>query len=79
LDLKGRKTDRGKNCIHSLCSSLNTVRVIKSRRMRLAGHVARVGEGKVFTGFWLGGSKVRDQWEDLGIGGRMTLRWTVGR
>jgi len=53
--------------------------VIKSRRMRLAGHVARMGEGKVFTGFWLGGSKVRDQWEDLGIGGRMTLRWTVGR
>jgi hypothetical protein len=36
------------------------------------------GRGKV-TGFWLGGLKVRDHWEDLGIGGRITLRWTFGR
>jgi hypothetical protein len=36
---------------HSLYSSLNIVRVIKSRRMRWAGHVARMGEGEgeVFT------------------------------
>jgi hypothetical protein len=33
----------------------------------------------VFTGFWLGGPKVRDHWEDLGVGGRITLRWTWGR
>jgi hypothetical protein len=45
--------------LHSLYSSQNIVRVIKSRRMRWAGHVARMGE--VFTGFWLGGPKVRDQ------------------
>jgi hypothetical protein len=32
----------------------------------------------VFTGFWLGGPKVRDHWEDLGIGGRITLRWALG-
>jgi len=30
--------------INDLYSSPNTVRVIKSRRMRWAGHVARVGE-----------------------------------
>jgi hypothetical protein len=35
--------------LHSLYSSLYIVRVIKSRRMRWAGHVARMGE--VFTGF----------------------------
>ena len=29
-----------------LYSSLNSVRVIKSRRMRWTGHVARVGEGR---------------------------------
>jgi hypothetical protein len=34
------------------------------------------GRGEVFTGFWLGGPKVRGHWEDLGIGGRITLRWT---
>jgi hypothetical protein len=25
--------------------------------------------GKVFIGFWLGSPKVRDHWEDLGVGG----------
>jgi hypothetical protein len=31
--------------LHSLYSSPNILRVIKSRIMRLAGHVARMGEG----------------------------------
>jgi hypothetical protein len=42
---------------HDLYSSSNTIRVIKSRRMRWAEQVARmgtgkVGTGKVGTGFW---------------------------
>jgi hypothetical protein len=32
--------------LHDLYSSLNTVTVIKSRRMRWAGHVACIGEGR---------------------------------
>jgi hypothetical protein len=32
--------------LHSVYSSPNIVKVIKSRRMRLAGHVARMGEGR---------------------------------
>jgi hypothetical protein len=32
--------------LHSLYSSTDIVRVIKSRRMRWAGHVARMGEGR---------------------------------
>jgi hypothetical protein len=34
----------------------------------------------VFTGFWLGGTKGRDQWEDLGIGGKITNMdlWETG-
>jgi hypothetical protein len=32
--------------LHSLYSLPNIVRVIKSRRMRWAGHVARMGEGR---------------------------------
>jgi hypothetical protein len=34
--------------LHDLYSLLNIVRVIKSRRMRCAGHVARMGEGRGF-------------------------------
>jgi hypothetical protein len=30
----------------------------------------------VLAGFWLGGPKARDHWEDLGVGRRTTLRWT---
>jgi hypothetical protein len=48
--LNREKTDHGDSCImmelHSLYSSLNIVRVIKSRRMRWAGHVACMGEGR---------------------------------
>jgi hypothetical protein len=33
--------------LHSLYSSLNIVRVIKSMRVKWAGHVARLGEGRV--------------------------------
>jgi hypothetical protein len=65
--------------LHILYSSSNIVRVIKSRRMRWAGHVARRGRGQVFTGFWLGGPKARDHWEDLDVGGRITLKLTLGR
>jgi hypothetical protein len=32
--------------LHDQCSSHNIVRVIKSRKMRWAGHVARIGEEK---------------------------------
>jgi hypothetical protein len=32
---------------HSLYSSLNIVIVIKSRRMRWEGYVARMGDGKI--------------------------------
>jgi hypothetical protein len=49
--------------LHDLYSSQNIVRVIKSRRMSWVGHVARMGRGEVFTGFWLGVPKGRDHWE----------------
>jgi hypothetical protein len=61
------------NELHSLYSSPNNIRVIKSRSMRSAGHVARIGEGKGVYGVLLGGPKVRGHWEDLGVGGRITL------
>jgi hypothetical protein len=64
---------------HNLYSSPNIVRVIKSRRLRWTGHAARMGMGEVFTEFWLGGPKGKDHLEDLDVGGKITLRWTLGR
>ena len=37
--------------LNDLYCSLNIVRVIKSRRMRWAGHVARMGEERRIQGF----------------------------
>jgi hypothetical protein len=39
--------------LHNLYSSPNIVRVITSRRMKWAGHVACMGRGEVFIGLWL--------------------------
>jgi hypothetical protein len=36
--------------LHNLYYKPNIIRVIKLRRMRWAGHVARMGRGEVFTG-----------------------------
>jgi hypothetical protein len=64
--------------LHSLYSSPNIVREIKSRRMRWVGHVARMGEGRGVYRVLVGKSE-RDHWEDLDVGGRLTLSWTLGR
>jgi hypothetical protein len=37
------------------------------------------GRREVLTGFWLGSPKVRHHWEDIGVGGTITLSWTLGR
>jgi hypothetical protein len=62
--------------IHSLNSSPNIVWVIKSRKTMGRDMLHACGRGEVFKGFWLGGPKVRDHWEDLGVNGSITLRWT---
>jgi hypothetical protein len=61
-----------------LYSSPNIVRVIKSRRMRWAGHVARMGRGDVRTGFRWGNLREGDHWGDPGVDGRIILRRISG-
>ena len=61
---------------HSDLYSLpNMVRVVKSRKMRWAWHVAHMGEGEVYTGFWWGKLRERDHWGDPDVDGRIILRW----
>jgi hypothetical protein len=57
--------------LHSLYSSPNIVRVIKSRRLREAGHVARMGEGRDVYRFLVGRpegkmplGRPKRRWED---------------
>jgi len=61
--------------INDLYSSPNIVRVIKSRKLRWAGHVERMGRGEAYTGFWWGNLKERNHLGDPGIVGRIILRW----
>ena len=55
--------------------STNIVRVIKSRRMRRAGHVARMGRREAYIGFRWGNLRERDHLEDPGVDERIILRW----
>ena len=59
--------------LNDLYSSPNIVRVIKSRRMRSAGHVARKGEERGCIGSWWGNRRERDHWGDLGVDGWIIL------
>ena len=67
-------------CMHLLVqfipSSVNFIFQMHqvSRRMRWAGHVARMGRGEAYTGFWWRNLRVRDRLGDLGVDGKITLR-----
>jgi len=50
------------------------VRVIKSRRMRWAGHMARMGEERGVLGSWWGNRREGDHWGDLSVDGRIIKR-----
>jgi hypothetical protein len=56
-------------------SSPTIVRVITSRRMRWAGHVARMRRGEVTTGFEWGNLRERYHWGDPDVDGRIIVRW----
>jgi hypothetical protein len=49
--------------------------MIKSRRLRWAGHVARIGRGEACTGVWWGRLGERDYLGDPGVDGRIILGW----
>jgi hypothetical protein len=46
--------------LHNLYSSLSMIRIIKSRRIRWVGHVARRGRRGMHIGYWWECQKERD-------------------
>jgi hypothetical protein len=65
--------------LHNLYSSPDIIRQIKSRRMRWAGHVARMREERKLQDFGGKPRKERDHLEDQGVGGRMESEWILDR
>jgi hypothetical protein len=51
------------------------MRIMKSRRMTWARHVACMGKMKMHVIFWLESLKGGDHLEDLGIDGRIIIEW----
>jgi hypothetical protein len=64
-----KKLHNGK--LHNLYSSSDIIRQIKSRRMRWAGHVTRMGQGR---NVWES-PKEKDHLKDRGANGRMGGVW----
>jgi hypothetical protein len=48
-----------------------------SRRMRWAGHVARMGRGEMHIGFRWGDLREGDHMGDPGVDGRVILKWIL--
>jgi len=65
--------------LNYLYSSPNIVQVIKSRRMRWAGRVARMSEERGCIGCWWVNRRERDHWGDLGVDGWIILEWISRR
>jgi hypothetical protein len=71
-EVTGKRRKLHNEELSDMYSSPNILRVIKSIRMRWAGHVARTGEGRC------GNLKERDHWRDPGVNGRIILDESSG-
>jgi hypothetical protein len=60
--------------LNDLYLSTNIIRVIKSRRMRWVGHVARMGEKRGAYRIWWGDLREGDHLGDPDVDGRMVLK-----
>ena len=61
--------------LSDLYSSPNIVRAIKPRRMRWAGHVARMVTGEAYSGFLWGNLRERGHLEHPDVDGKIIIRW----
>jgi hypothetical protein len=65
--------------LHNLYSSPSIIRMIKSRRVRWAGHVARMGEKRNACRILVGNPEGKNHWKDQAVGGWTILKWILER
>jgi hypothetical protein len=65
--------------LHNLYISPNIIRQIKSKRMRWAGNVARMGEERNVYKIWWESPKERDFSEVRGVDGSTGSEWILGK
>jgi hypothetical protein len=63
--------------LHSLYSSPDVIRMIKSRRMRWAGHITQLGEKRNEYRLFMGKPEGRRPLERERIGGWTILKWIM--
>jgi hypothetical protein len=61
--------------LNGLYSLPNIVQVIKSRRLRWAGHMACMGEGRGVYRVLVGKPEGKRRWGDAGVDGRIMVGW----
>jgi hypothetical protein len=64
--------------LHDPYSSPNIVQVIKSRIIRWAGHLARLGRREAWAGFWWENLGGKDHLGNPGVDGRIILNGSSG-
>jgi hypothetical protein len=65
--------------LHNLYSSPSIIRVIKSRRMRLAGHEARMLRRGMHIEYWWENQKEKGHWEDKDVCVWNNIKWIIER
>jgi hypothetical protein len=65
--------------LRDLYSSASIIKMMKSRRMRLAGHVARMEEKRNAHRYWWESQRERGCQEEEDVGGWITLGWILER
>jgi hypothetical protein len=63
--------------LYNLDASPNVIRMIKSRRMRWAGYLGRIGEMKNAYKILVGKTEGKSHSKNLGVDGRIILAWIL--
>jgi hypothetical protein len=65
--------------LHNVYSSPSIIKMIKSRRMRWAGHVGQMGAKRNAYRILVENPEEREHWEDQDVGGCTILKWILER